>query len=983
MARLWFGLLGPTAVIGEAGEVPIHGAVRRRLLVRLLIAANRPVSVERLKEDLWEGDLPASAGSTLKSHISLLRRSLGPDRLSHANGAYVLAVGPDEFDVALFERDTAAGLELLRAGHARDAAEILRHGLDRWRGPALADASDTTWGEPEAVRLEELRAATLEGWLEARLALGETGEVVAEAEAAIAEHPLREGLWAKLISALYLSGRQADALRAYQRLRDLLGDELGISPSHELASLEMAILRQDLGATRLDELPRRAQPSEPRKHLPVELTSFVPRPKETAELADLLQARGLVTLIGAGGTGKTRLALRVAKDAEAFCDDVWFCDLAPLEDPAHVVRELASTIGCVDQAGADLTHTVAQRLGEGTNLVILDNCEHVLDASAALAVRLMKAAPELRLIATSRSPLAIAGEQVYRVPSMSVPGAAADPEALLAFESVRLFVERAKSQQTTFGLDESNSQAVASVCARLEGIPLALELAAARLRTMTVTDIERHLDDRFGLLTSGTRGAPNRQQTLRSLIDWSYDLMDERERATLSRLSMFVGGFDLAAAEAVAACDEPPPVLDVVASLVDKSLLQVDTSGVAARYRMLETVREYAAAKLSPEDEQTARAAHALHFLDLVEASAAHFAGSGQVAWRLRLEPDDDNLRAAFGTLLAAPEAQEALRFGAAVSRFWNSRGLYGDEMDLLEAALEHPGASEPTPARGAVLTAAGYLLFRRGETARAQLRLDEALSIARSLGSASLSADSLRTMAWVADRRGDHEAAMALAGEAVTDALTSRESHLIARAYDVRAAASQHSDPDGARADYAEALKYCQAAGDGLGRASTMNNLAILELEQGDHQAARAYFNEALEVADEVRDVALLPFLEYGVGLTAALGEDFGASETAFEGALHGARRTGQRSLLAYALLGIAVTRTFTGREPAAAELFGASSALFDELGEQPEPIEAQLRDRALASLLAVMGDDLDRFTSAGRRLAPAEVVRLATSPL
>jgi len=980
MARLWFGLLGPTTVVGEAGEIAIHGLVRRRLLVRLLVARNRPVPVERLKEDLWEGDLPATAASTLKSHVSLLRRSIGQDRLSHGSGGYLLRVDPGELDVTLFETEAATGRDLLRTGNAGDAAEVLRRGLARWRGPALADAADTAWGGPESVRLEELRADAFEAWLEARLALGESGEVVAEAEAAVAAHPLREGLWANLISALYASGRQADALRAYQRLRELLGEELGIAPSAELVALEGAILRQDLAPVRTAHGQHRPPPPDRLSNLPIEQSSFVPRPKELAELASLIETRGLVTLTGAGGTGKTRLAIRAARDAEPALDDVWFCELAPLDDPAHVLHQLASTIGCVDQSGVDLASTVGQRLAEGSNLVILDNCEHLLDAVAAVALHLLRSAPELRLLATSRSPLGIEGETAYRVPSMSVPGEVAGPDELLDYEAVRLFVERARAQQAGFLLDAGNCQAVAAVCARLDGIPLALELAAARLRTMAVADIEHRLDDRFQLLTTGARHAPQRQQTLQALIDWSYDLMDDRERSTLSRLAVFVGGFDLASAEAVAASREPPPVLDVVSSLVDKSLLQVDTTGTTARYKMLETVREYAAAKLLPDEAGDARAAHAKHFLDLAEAAAPHFSDSGQVAWRARLEPDDDNLRVAFGTLLSAADATEALVFAAAVSKFWNCRGLYGDEMDLLEAALEHPAASAPTALRGTVLAAAGYLLFRRGEAARAQMRLDEALRIGRALDSSFLNADALRTMAWVADRRGDHKTAMALAGEAVTEALMSGVSHLIARAYDVRAAASQQDDPDAARADYAEALKYCVSAGDGLGQASTINNLAVLELEQGDHQTARAYFSEALAISEVVRDVALLPFLEYGVGLTAALDDDYEASEPAFEAALHGARRTGQRSLVAYALGGIAAVRAFTGHGAKAATLLGASSALFDELGEQPERVEAGLRAAAMAALHGALGDELERALATGRRMAIADVIRLAT---
>jgi predicted ATPase/DNA-binding SARP family transcriptional activator len=952
--------------------------------------------VERLKDDLWEGDPPASAASTLKSHVSLLRRSLGPGRLSHRDGAYVLTVSPDELDVFLFEREAAAGREMLRHGDAHGAASSLGSALARWRGPALLEVANTTWGEPEAVRLEEMRAASLEGWLAARLALGDTHEVVADAEAAVAEHPLREALWAKLITALYLSGRQAEALRAYQRLRELLGEELGIAPSRELVLLEGAILRQDLeigptvggvatvsaGVASPLPAPGRAGATS---NLPPELTSFVPRPAELAEVEALLGEPGLVTLTGAGGTGKTRLALRAAARAVATRDAVWLCELAPVEDPADVVRELASAVGCRDQAGADPSVTVPQRLAEGSNLVVLDNCEHLLEASAALAARLLRAAPQLRLLATSRSPLGVPGEVIHRVPSMSVPPVQAPMSDLLGFESVRLFVERAKSQQSGFALDADNCGAVASICVRLDGIPLALELAAARLRAMSVGDIEQRLDDRFRLLTSGARTAPARQQTLEALIDWSYDLLEVRERSTLARLAVFAGGFDLSAAEAVAtfATLERSGVLDVVASLVDSSLLQVDSTGVTARYRMLESVRIYAAGKLARLEEESARNAHAAHFLRLVGLAAPNFSGPDQLGWRARLEEDDDNLRLAFARSIAVGTAEEALRFGAAVSRFWNSRGFYGDEVDLLGAALERADAAEPTPARGEALAAAGYLMFRRGSGAQALHYLEEALGIAETTGSASLRADALRTMAWVADRRGDHATAASLAGGAVEAATASGEIHLIARAYDVRAAASQHSDPEGARRDYAEALRYCRAAGDGLGQATALNNLGVLDLEQGDHQAARSRFAEAFAVAASVKDAALLPFLEYGVGLAACLDGDFAGAGPAFNGALLAARRTGQRSLVAYAVLGVAAVRAARGHHQESAVLLGASSALFAELGEQPERIEVGVRDRTTASLRLSLGERLEQLLEDGRRMTTPDIVQFATEGL
>jgi predicted ATPase/DNA-binding SARP family transcriptional activator len=1023
MSRLSFGLLGMMTVTAEDGEIEIQGAVRRRVLARLLIAANRPVPMGRLVEDLWEGDPPAAAVSTLKSHVSRLRRALGPERLTARAGAYLVTVGSDELDILVFEREARSGQDLLRAGSLDEAVGVLGGALRLWRGPALAEVADTTWGEPEAVRLEEMRAAITEAWLEARLAAGETHTVVADAESAVALYPLRESSWAKLITALYLAGRQADALRAYQRLRDLLGEELGLTPSRELVLLEGAILRQDLDLTFHASRSERANasamaaaqlPLQPvgtaTSNLPNELTSFIPRPVEVAKIKELLEQPGLVTLTGAGGTGKTRLALRVAAEAaEALpplgggngaLAGVWLCELAPVEDAADVVRQLGAALGCADRAGFDLAETIAARLSEGTHLVVLDNCEHLLEATGVLAAGLLKANAQLRLLATSRSPLGVEGETVHRVPSMSVPDPTAPGTDLLDFEAIRLFLERARTQQRDFALEGANSRAVASICLQLDGIPLALELAAARLRTMSAVDIEARLDDRFRLLKGGARTLPARQQTLEGLIDWSYELLDEGEKEALGRLSVFAGGFDLAAAEAVAAFGqlEQLDVLDAVASLVDKSLLQVDTHGVTARYRMLETVRAYVARRLLDSEEAAVRAAHAAHFLRVVELAAPHMSGPDQLAWRVRLEEDDDNLRLAFSNLVQAPAdddsrmggqsqaagaGEQALRFGSAVSRFWNSRGAYGDEIELIGGALDRPDAAEGGAIRGKALAAAGYLMFRRGDGPRALGYLQEALRLAVDVQSDSLRADALRTMAWVADRRGDHAEAIDLARQAVEAAEASGLPHWLARAYDVRAAASQHSDPAGARADYAEALRYCRAEGDGLGQASALNNLAVLDLEQGDNQAARRRFGEALAIAEAVRDAALVPFLEYGLGLAACLEGDHAAAEPDFVRALQAAKQTGQRSLVAYAVLGVAATRATAGRQEEAALLLGAALSLFTDLGEQPETVEASLLEETTMDLRQALGDRFDGLLADGRALPPADAVRLATAGL
>jgi tetratricopeptide (TPR) repeat protein len=486
------------------------------------------------------------------------------------------------------------------------------------------------------------------------------------------------------------------------------------------------------------------------------------------------------------------------------------------------------------------------------------------------------------------------------------------------------------------------------------------------------------------MLTGGARVAPARQTSLKACIDWSFDLLDEREQLTLGRVAVFVGGFDLAAAESVV----PRPgrrvlVVDSIGSLVDQSLVQLDATGRTARYRMLETVRRYALDRLrelGADEERDARSAHAAYFLDLAENAAPSFVGDGHLAWKIRMDADHENLRAAFVTMLADPDPTGALRLGVALSRFWNSRGLYGEETELLESALARPHDGLAPTLLGAALNAVGYLLYRQGATAQAQLRLDEALRMADQVGSDALKADALRTLAWVAARRGRPDEAIRLASQAIDAALASGESHLISRAYDVRAAASHHHDPAGARADYSEALRHGRAAGDAMGQASALNNLAILELGQGDHHAAQRLFREAQVLTEEIRDASLHPFINYGIGVTAVFDEDTLVARRAFADAWHGARESGQRSLMPYALLGLGVVHVLDGRVEPGAMLLGASSALFEQLGEQPEQIEAALYARTVDLARRQLGEAADRAIAAGGRLPAVEVARLVT---
>ncbi|HEV2362240.1 MAG TPA: tetratricopeptide repeat protein, partial [Acidimicrobiales bacterium] len=508
-------------------------------------------------------------------------------------------------------------------------------------------------------------------------------------------------------------------------------------------------------------------------------------------------------------------------------------------------------------------------------------------------------------------------------------------------------------------------------CRRLDGIPLAIELAAARMRTMSVADIELRLGDRFQLLTSGPRLAPKRQQTLTALIDWSYDLLSEEEKATLRSLAVAPSSFDLAASEAFATAlgAERSTIFDVVGALVDKSLLQVDASGRLARYRMSETVREYAWGKASEAERTGVREAHAKHFLAVAELAAPHFAGAALRDWRERTEPDDDNLRAALTAMVSGVgSADDALRLATALCRYWNVRGYYGGETSLIEGALARAGSSAAV--RTPALVSAGYVMFRCGESGRARELLEEALELAETAGAHDLEAGSLRTLAWVADRRGEHEAASGLAERAVAAARASGDGHLIARAHDVRAASCQRVDPDQARRDYADALRYSRAVGDLLGQVTTLNNLAVLELEQGNYVQAKSHFVGALAIASELDDKALRPYLEYGVGLSTYLDGDAESARPALATALSTARATGQRTLVAYSLLASACSLGARARYEDAAHVLGCSARMFEELSEEPEDLESRLRSELEAELAAQLGASAATALDAGGRM-------------
>jgi predicted ATPase len=640
----------------------------------------------------------------------------------------------------------------------------------------------------------------------------------------------------------------------------------------------------------------------------------------------------------------------------------------------------------VEEPGRPVTETLVDVLRDRSLLVVLDNCEHLINGSAKLADRLLKACPRLRILATSQEPLRIDGESLYRVPSLSLTssGAATADEAY-GCEAVQLFVDRATTSDPTFVLTEANAHKILAVCRRLDGIPLAIELAAARLRSMSLAAIEERLDDRFRLLTRGSRTALPRHQTLGAMVDWSYDLLNDFEQAVLRRLSVFAGSWSLDAAEAVCADDlESWEVLNLLDSLIDKSLVQVEPTEGESRYRMLETVRQYATEKLdslSQAESAAARSAHAKVFLALAEAAARNLLGAQQAAWLTHLEADHDNLRAAITHCLNDPAgADEALRLGSALRWFWFIRGFFDEGTEFAEAALAHMGAQEPTELRASVLAAAGDLHYVRGEYGTAQSRLEEGLALARWLDAPALCADLLCRLSSIRRLKGDYRSSAEMADEAVALARRSAERRELARALLHRAYhCTDASNTAQARSDLEGALSCFTGEGDQRSVAMTFAQLGVIELRAGNAHEAKVHLLGALDIASQLHDDDELPRILLNLGFAAMLQGDLVEANKDIRGALSIASRTGAQHWITYSLLGLAFCASFIDEDHRAAVLHGAADAILERIGEAHEQIGIDFRAHDHSRLRGVMGEDFEAAYDSGRCLTQSEAVALA----
>jgi predicted ATPase/DNA-binding SARP family transcriptional activator len=681
------GILGPFEVRSDDGALAdVPGARLRALLIALALEPGRLVSKAALIDWIWGEQPPADTANALQRLVSRLRKALPEGSIEGQPGGYRLMTEPDAVDAVRFER---------LVGQARDAegsrrVRLLRDALALWRGAAMADVGleDGQALDAAIARLDRLRLAALEDRFEAEVGLGHGPELIAELTDLAAAHPERERLVAALMRALAAAGRDSEALLAYERTRETLADLLGADPSPELSAVHVALLRGELG--------RR---EENRKtNVRAELTSFVGRDADVAAVRELIGEHRLTTLIGPGGSGKTRLATETARTLLGdLPDGVWLVELAAIGADGDVAQATLAGLGLRDALlgttpNADPMDGLIAAIREREVLLILDNCEHVIESAAVFADRVLRACRRLRVLATSREPLGITGEALWQVEPLGLPGAS--PGEIESSPAIRLLRDRASAVRKDLGGDARTLSTMVRICRALDGMPLAIELAAARLRTMTIEQLANRLDDRFRLLTSGSRTALPRHKTLRAVVDWSWDLLTEAERMVLRRLSVFSGGASLEAAERV--CGDagvgPDDVLELLTSLAEKSLLVADGDGTL-RYRMLGTIKEYAADRLAEAGESgLARQAHLGYFTDLAESAEPHLFRAEQLSWLARLEADHDNISAAMRGAIAAEQAQAAMRLAAAAGWYWWLSGRRSEGFELIVAATGIPG---------------------------------------------------------------------------------------------------------------------------------------------------------------------------------------------------------------------------------------------------------------------------------------------------
>lgn len=972
------GLLGELEVHDDDGRaVVIAGAKLRALLAVLALHAGRPVPTDQLVDALWGDDPPPAVRNGLQGLTSKLRRALGSaEAVMMRGGGYALEVAPDAIDVHRYERLVAEARAAASDGDVATALTHLSEAESLWRGEPLSDFTYEEFASLTIGRLSELRLSAVEERLELELAAGRHLAAIGELEVLVRSHPLRERPRALLMLALYRAGRQADALQVFQEARRQLADELGLDPGPELRQLESAILAQDPSIDAPERLSVDAAGTAPppRLTIPEPLNPLVGRDDEVDELHRCLAEHRLLTLVGPGGVGKTRLALEIGRTASLALDDGGvLVELAAVGEPAGVPAAIGAALGLPNP------NRLAELIGDRDLLIVLDNCEHVIAAAATVVEELLSRCPNLRLLATSREGLRVPGEILWPVPP------------LRPHDATELFESRVRAAGTRVELTDETRQLIADICERLDGLPLAIELAAARTRAFPVQQLATRLQDRFRLLTGGSRTALPRQQTLRAVVDWSYDLLFDDEQRVLERLSVFPGGCDLATAELVCAADDLPAddIADLIQALVDKSLVVAVPDGGGLRFSQLQTLVQYGKEKLAERgDAGPVRNAMAAHFARLCARSADAYIGDDQRSWLRTVDAERDNLRAALEWAIATDDADTALTIAGGASWPHWLAGTAVEGKRWLDDAFGCAGAAGPK-ARALALTGRGLLDFQSGATIDVDADLEEALAIFEQLGDHAGLALASSFYAEVAATRRELDEARRRRREHLELCLRQPEGPFTAAvvAYSLGKLAVLDGDIDAAGRHYREATAHFATIDRPM--MLSMCEAIVADFDERDHDFPAAA--KRLEAA--IATNATLGLRGFHSSLLARHGwvllqlGDHATARQRYEEALHAARWLGNRPVMMASLAGLAVLHRAEGRDTEAAAT--AVEALELHLAGIPLRFENRIEQSAhhhpvivsSCAVLAGLAADAGASTRAARLLGHAARHR-ASSP-
>ncbi len=911
---------------------------------------------------LWGSHLPATGVKTLYVVVARLRKAIQDEgttrsRLRTTGSGYLLIVDAGELDAEAFEARSDDGRRILREGDPAYAADILREALAMWRGPALAEVAYEEFAQ-EAIRLlDELRLGTIEARVDADLQLGRHALLIGELEGLVARNPTRERLVGQLMTALYGAGRQVDALDAYQHTRTLLGAELGLEPGTTLKSLQNRILKHSASLeppvieTATATAERRSSRSASR--LPARTTNLLGREADVVAVIELLRCSHsrLVSVVGVGGVGKTSLAIEIAhRLAGDFADGTSFVDLSVLSHPDDAADGVLRALATTPDPDMTAEETLARVIADKEQLLVLDNFEHLM-AGVQLLVTMLEAAPRLTLLVTTRAALHLRAEQCYLLAPLDLPGNH-DPSAVSTAPATALFIARAAAHGPRLRLTRSSAEAIATVCTRLDGLPLAVELAATRCGVLSPEEIAGRLDRILPALGSAARDAPKRHRTLRVMLDWSFNLLDREDQRAFVQLSCFAGGFVLESVAAVCHDGDTDRALETLTRLIEFSLVQCQEQDGKTRYGLLETVREYADERLSAsgEEEQVKRR-HTAYYLALAERAEPHLTSRDQAEWLECLEGEHKNLLAALESSLTFGDALTSLRLSDALSWFWYLHGHYGVGRKMLARALAS-GHAAPASARAKGLKGAGTLAFLMCDYGRATEMLGAGLTLYRELDDKRGIASSLQVLGSVAREQADYDTATALHEESLSLCSDLEDPQGIARSLNYLGfVAWLVRDHDRARALSAETLERFRKLGDTEGMAWSLLNLAATALYSGDLAAAGPLCEDALSLS---RDIGYKEGVAWSLNLLGVVAQREGNLERAathLAESLAGHVEFGDSWRVASVLEALAGLIGEHGDHHCAARIFGASASLREKIGTPIPACERPIHEGSLAA--------------------------------